>query len=368
MAGASLACGSMLLGALLPVKREETPSTSSKEAKTTNDKEPEFPSMDKMPVEMAQLTAAPNVPPPIRRQHPVKLIVQLDSDVALLPLTKGLIYRGWAFNRIVPGPFIRARVGDVMEVQFTNRDVDGMAHNLDFHAVIGPGGGSPVTFAEKDETRVARFRLLYPGLFVYHCAAAPIPMHIGNGMYGLVLVEPADGMPPVDREFYVMQSEFYTQPSMDTEQPNHNRLEYAYVEALNENAQVVVFNGRDGALTERPLMAKTGETVRIFFGNAGPNLASAFHVIGSIFERVYRDGTLLDAPARGIQTTLVPPGGATIAELYARVPGTYTLIDHAIDRIDKGAIGYLKVSGAPRDDIYVGNTQPTPCPGCKLHE
>jgi len=145
-----------------------------------------------LPVEDARLAFAPHVPPPIRRDYPAKVRVEMDTNIAIIPLTRQHKYKAWTFNGHVPGPFIRARQGDTLEVAFTNRDEDGIAHNIFFHAVTGPGGGSQVLFAEQDERRVGRFKLLYPGLYIYHCAAAPIPMHIANGMYGLVLVESAD--------------------------------------------------------------------------------------------------------------------------------------------------------------------------------
>ncbi|KAH7716463.1 hypothetical protein AAVH_16102 [Aphelenchoides avenae] len=324
---------------------------------------PEVELHNELPVEVQEIVHAPNVPPPITRDHPARVRVDLDTSVQSLPLSRSHKYRMWTFNGQVPGPLIRAREGDVLEVHFTNKDEDGIAHNIDFHAVTGPGGGSPVLFTEQNETKTAYFRLLYPGLYIYHCAAAPIPMHISNGMYGLVLVEPKDGLPAVDREFYVLQSEFHTEPSDEK-----NILDYSYVNGLEEKAQYVVFNGREGALTDNPLMAKTGERVRIFFGNAGANLSSAFHIIGTIFDKLYRDADLISPPARGVQTTLVPPGGATVVEMEMKVPGTYSIVDHAIYRIDKGAVGFLKVAGEARPDIYAGDARPETCPGCKVHE
>uniref|UniRef100_A0A914YTK3 Nitrite reductase n=1 Tax=Panagrolaimus superbus TaxID=310955 RepID=A0A914YTK3_9BILA len=227
----------------------------------------------------------------------------MDTQLINIPLTRQHKYRAWLFNKGCPGPFIRARVGDILEVEFTNKDEDGVAHNIDLHCVTGPGGG----------------------LYIYHCAAAPIPMHIANGMYGLVLVEPEEGLPPVDKEFYVMQSEFYTEPSLD----DPKMLEYSYSDGLNENPQYIFFNGREGAITDNPLMAEIDQTIRIYFGNAGANLTSAFHIIGAIFDKVYREGGLISPPERGIATTTVPPGGATVVELKTVVPGTLTLVDHA---------------------------------------
>ena len=302
-----------------------------------------------LPVVEAAVTYAPEVPPPITRKKPAIVRVHLDSSVEVMPLGSGYQYEFWTFNGHVPGPFIRARVGDTLEVHVTNSDASGMPHNVDFHAVTGPGGGAPVTTVVEGEERTAWFKLLHPGLFIYHCAAPPVMDHIANGMYGLILVEPEKGLPNVDREFYVLQSEFYAkEPGEET-----TLLEFSHEEGMKEHPLFVVFNGRSGSLVgEGALTAKTGETVRIYFGNIGPNLISSFHVIGEIFDRVYREASLVSPPARSIQTTLVPAGGATVVEFTVEVPGAYALVDHAIFRIEKGAIGYLNVEGEPRPDLY----------------
>lgn len=317
---------------------------------------------DKLLVEEAVLTTCPQVPPAITRKHPVKLIVKLNTTVEQLRISPTKTTEMWTFNGSVPGPFIRARVGDSMEVQYTNNDCNGIGHNIDFHAVTGPGGGAPALYAEQGETKIGTFRLLQPGLFIYHCAAGPVPVHVARGMYGLLLVEPADGLPKVDREFAVVQSEIYGDPSKDGK-----TLEFSYEKGVDENATMVVFNGREGALTENPLTCKVGERVRLFVGNGGPSLTSAFHVIGSVFDRVYREGDLITPPARGLQIAMVPPGGSSVVEFDAIVPGNYSLVDHAIYRIEKGCIGFLKVLGEPRQDVYRSSDTPTQCPGCKLH-
>ncbi|MBI3088440.1 MAG: nitrite reductase, copper-containing [Candidatus Omnitrophica bacterium] len=317
-----------------------------------------------LPVEEARLTFAPEVPPPIARKTPALVKVHLDSSVHETELTAGVTYQFWTFNGHVPGPFIRARVGDTLEVHHTNSDASGMPHNVDFHAVTGPGGGAPVTTVTQGEERVAWFKLLHPGLFIYHCAAPPVMDHIANGMYGLILVEPVKGLLKVDREFYVLQSEFYTKEPME----GATQLEYAHDEGVREHPRFVVFNGRVGSLVgEGAITAKTGERVRIYFGNAGPNLISSFHVIGEIFDRVYREADLVSPPGRSIQTTLVPAGGAAVVEFGVEVPGSYTLVDHAIFRVEKGAVGFLNVEGEPRHDLYVSQDDGVTCPGCLVH-
>lgn len=296
--------------------------------------------------------------------------VELNTTSEVISVSLRHKYPAWTYNGAVPGPMIRCRVGDELEVIYTNLDKDGIGHNIDFHAVTGPGGGAPVLYAEQGETKAGVFKMLYPGAFVYHCAAAPVPMHIANGMYGLLLVEPAGGLPKVDKEFYVLQSEFYA----DDDSTAAEVLEPSYWEGLRENPTYVVFNGREGALTEQPLLTDQGDRARLFVANAGPNLVSSFHIIGCIFDKVYREGDLVSPPARGVQTTLIPAGGAAVVEVDLPVPGNYTLVDHSIFRIDKGAIGFIKVKPGQRQDqaqradhIYHYDTRPLACPGCKLH-
>ncbi|TWU73336.1 hypothetical protein ED733_004826 [Metarhizium rileyi] len=326
--------------------------------------------VDKLPMEEAQLTAAPSVPPVITRKHPVLLKVPLRTTTRLSQVTNQYKYEEWTFNGTAPGPFIRARVGDVVELSLTNNDTTGNPHNIDSHAFAGPGGGSALTTAEENETKTGRFKLLCPGLYIYHCAAAPVPVHIANGMHGLMYVQPEEqDLPPVDREYYVMQSEIYHEaPDLDDDGRPLDVVDFSYPRGLREDPNAIVFNGRESALTrDAPLKAKVGETVRIFFGNAGPNLTSAFHVIGTHFLNCYRDGDVTSPPARFVGTTSVPPGGTTIVDMKMVVPGSYTIVDHAIFRLDKGAVGFINVSGPQRPDVYVGNLPPQPCVGCKLH-
>ncbi|KAF4450425.1 hypothetical protein F53441_6424 [Fusarium austroafricanum] len=326
--------------------------------------------ISKLPKEDAILTTAPNVPPVITRDHPALVRVPLVTTTKLAQLTSQYKYEQWTFNGTVPGPFIRAKVGDVVELSLTNKDPAGNPHNIDCHAFTGPGGGAAVTTAEENETKVGRFKLLYPGLYVYHCAAAPVPVHIANGMYGLMYVQPeGNDLPPVDKEYYVMQSEFYHEPpEVDEDGRRSEIVEFSYPNGLREEPQVVAFNGSESALTrDHPLKANVGDDVRIFFGNAGPNLTSSFHIIGSHFKNVYRDGGVMNSPSKGIQTVSVPCGGSTIVDLKMAVPGTYTMVDHSIFRLDKGAVGFLNVSGPQNPGVYQSSQPPRPCVGCKLH-
>lgn len=302
-----------------------------------------------LPHVKAELTYAPNVPPPITRHEPAIVEVDLAATHKRMPLTTMEDYGFWTFNDHVPGPFIRARLGDWLEVHISNTDTSGMPHNVDFHAATGPGGGANLLTVAPKQQHTAWLRLLHPGLFMYHCAVPPMIDHIGNGMYGLILVEPTNGLPKADREFYIMQSEFYTKDAT----PGSKMLEYSHDRALEERPHVVVFNGQAGALMFKDgLHAKTGERVRFYFGNAGPNLISSFHIIGIVMDEVYRDGSLNDAPARGLQTTLVTPGAAAIVEFTPLLPGVHTFLDHAAAHSEKGAMGDLEVSGPAKADIY----------------
>ena len=299
-------------------------------------------------VETAVLTNPPMVPPPITRDYRTRVVVELETVEAKGRLADGVEYTFWTFGGSVPGKFIRVREGDLVEFHLKNHESSMVPHNIDLHAVTGPGGGAKATLTGPGQETVFTFTALNPGLYIYHCATAPVGMHIANGMYGMILVEPEEGLLPVDNEYYVMQGEFYTQGTFGAQ----GHQAFSYDKALAENPTYVVFNGAVGSLTDdMALTANVGETVRLFVGNGGPNLVSSFHVIGEIFDNVYAEaGT---AVTHNIQTTLVPPGGAAIAEFRADVPGTYLLVDHAIFRaFDKGALGMLNVTGEARPVVF----------------
>lgn len=301
--------------------------------------------------EVAQLTHAPNVPPPITRKHASKVIVNLETNEVVKKLADGVEYTFWTFGGTVPGPMIRIREGDFVEFNLSNHPDSKMPHNIDLHAVTGQGGGASASFTAPGHTSKFSFKALNPGLYVYHCATAPVGMHVANGMYGLILVEPSEGLPKVDKEFYVVQSEFYTEGKYG----EGGLQPFSMEKAIREDADYVVFNGSVGALVgDNALRAKAGETVRLFVGNGGPNLISSFHVIGEIFDKVYTEGGV-KANQEQVQTTLVPAGGSTIVEFKTEIPGTYILVDHSILRaFNKGAIGMLKVDGTENKNIYSG--------------
>lgn len=301
------------------------------------------------PVSVVRLPT--DLPPPIDVRDPQKVVVELETIEVYGQLADGTSYRYWTFNGKVPGPFVRVRVGDTVEVRLTNAEDSWMFHNVDFHAVTGPGGGAAATEAEPGETKSFTFKALHPGLFVYHCATPPVAQHIAAGMYGLILVEPTQGLPAVDHEFYVMQGDLYTEEPFGTT----GEVIDSYEKLLNETPEYYVFNGAVGAISEQhPLEANVGETVRIFFGVGGPNATSSFHVIGEILDKVYAMASLTAAPLTDVQTITVPPGGATVVEFKVDVPGNYVLVDHALSRAMRGLVGILRVHGPDNPEIFFG--------------
>ncbi|HKE47188.1 MAG TPA: copper-containing nitrite reductase [Rhodanobacteraceae bacterium] len=298
----------------------------------------------------AVLTSPPNVPPPTGRTKPAKVIVELTVVEKELPISEGVTYTFWTFGGTVPGSFIRVRQGDTVEFHLRNDPSSKMPHNIDLHGVTGPGGGAASSFTAPGHESQFTFKALNHGLYVYHCATAPVGMHVGNGMYGLILVEPPEGLAKVDHEYYVMQGDFYTTGKYREKGMQPFDME----KAIDEKPTYVLFNGAEGSLTgDKALTAKTGETVRLFVGNGGPNLVSSFHVIGEIFDKVrYEGGT---HEQENVQTTLIPAGGAVMVEFHTEVPGSYVMVDHSIFRaFNKGALAILKVDGPENKAIYSG--------------
>ena len=293
---------------------------------------------------------------PLEAREPKTVVINLEAIEVEGQLSDGTTYTYWTFNGAVPAPFFRVRLGDTIEVHMKNATGSIMNHSVDFHAVTGPGGGAAMTQTEPGKETMFSAKAINPGLFVYHCATPMVANHISNGMYGLILVEPEGGLPPVDREFYVMQGEIYTAGKfgeMGFQATDTEKL-------LSESPEYFVFNGAVGSITaQKPLKANVGEIVRIFFGVGGPNFTSSFHVIGEIFDRVYDQASLTAAPLTDVQTTLVPPGGATMVEFGLEIPGRYILVDHALSRLQRGLAGFLYAEGNENPEIFNG----TPMPG-----
>ncbi|MDE3175376.1 MAG: nitrite reductase, copper-containing [Pseudomonadota bacterium] len=303
--------------------------------------------------EDAILTDAPFAPPPIQRDHATKVVVHLEVKEVVGRLSDGVQYTFWTFGGHVPGKFIRIREGDEVEMHIDNHPGNKNPHNIDLHAVNGPGGGAAASLTAPGHSSVFSFKALNPGLFVYHCATAPVAMHVGNGMYGLILVEPKEGLPKVDREYYLMQGDFYTAGKNG----DQGMQAFSMTKAIDEKPEYIVFNGAVGSTVgDKALTAKVGETVRLFVGDGGPNIVSSFHVIGQIFDTVYPEGNL-GSVAHNVQTTTVPAGGSTITEFKMSVPGTFIIVDHSLVRaFNRGALAQLKVAGPEDKLVYSGKT------------
>ncbi len=309
---------------------------------------PGFDSRDPEQTIRAPLLAPPAVPAAITRTRPARVVVDLETVEEVGRLADGIEYNFWSFAGTVPGPMLRVRAGDVVQVNLSNRAGNSAPHNIDLHAVTGPGGGAAVTTVNPGEQASFEFKALAPGLYVYHCAVAPVAGLIANGMYGMILVEPEEGLPVVDKEFYVVQGEFYPAGARGTK--GLRGLDFEKL--LDERPEFVTLNGSaDALIGDGALRANVGDRVRIYFGVGGPNLISSFHVIGEIFDLVYDKGTF-DAPMRNVQTTAVLPGGATVVEFTIEVPGTYLLVDHALGRALKGGAGQLVASGPETPAIF----------------
>ena len=321
-------------------KAGSTGSTASASASSQSSEPATAPSIVREPTDL---------PGPIGDRPAQNLHIDIEAVELLGQLADGTTFTYWTFDGQVPGPFLRVRVGDTVELTLSSPAESSMVHSIDLHAVTGPGGGAAVTQVQPGESKSFTFKALNPGLFVYHCATPMVAHHIANGMYGLILVEPEGGLPPVDREFYVMQGEIYTTGKFGEKGQQDTSID----KLLNQTPEYYVFNGAVGALTDQhPLMAKTGETVRLFVGVGGPNFISSFHVIGEIFDRVFDQASLTAQPLTDVQTTLVPPGGATMVEFGLEVPGRYLLVDHALSRAERGLAGFLEVEGEPNPEVF----------------
>src|SRR5690554_3676216 len=286
---------------------------------------------------------------PVGNRAPEHITYDLLTTEVEGRLSDGSTYRYWTFDNTVPGPLLRIRQGDTVTINLKNAEDSVNIHSVDFHSVTGPGGGAAVTQVRPGETKSFTFKALHPGLFVYHCATPMIAHHISNGMYGMILVEPEGGLPKVDQEFYVMQGELYTAQKHGS----RGLQEFSVDKLLDEKPEHLMFNGSMDALTKTfDMNADVGEEVRIFFGVGGPNLISSFHLIGEVFDRVYDLASFTSPPLTDVQTTLVPPGGATMVEFKVDYPGKYILVDHALSRAEKGLVGFLTVNGEADPAIF----------------
>lgn len=328
----------------------EAPAASESTAETTHDHTADTVAGPAAADAISIVRNPADVPPTVGDREPTTVVVNLTTVEVNGQLADGTTYHYMTFDGQVPGPMIRVMVGDTVEVHLKNDASSQLPHSIDLHAVTGPGGGAVYTQTLPGQETGFTFKALQPGLYVYHCATPSVAHHITSGMYGLILVEPVGGLPPVDREFYVMQGEIYTAQPFGTQ----GHLDFSHEKMLDEDAEYFVFNGAAGALTtdENALRANVGETVRIYFGVGGPNAVSSFHVIGDIFDKVYDQASITGAPLTDVQTTLVPSGGAVMVEFKLDVPGRYILVDHALSRLERGLAGYLYAEGADDPSIF----------------
>lgn len=328
----------------LPDKPDKLPGAVTAPGLTV----PETPKKVREPALGLSPLLQPQMAAPIPQRGPQLVKYEVETTEVTALMDDGVSYTYWTFGNTVPGPMLRVRQGDTVELTLKNSPTSQVSHSIDLHAVTGPGGGAKATQIAPGESATIRFKALNPGTYVYHCATPMVPHHIASGMYGLIVVEPPEGLPAVDHEFYVMQGDFY----LDGDRTDPGLHDFAMQAMTDEHPSHVVFNGSVGALTgQNALKAKVGEKVRIFFGVGGPNIISSFHVIGEIFDEVYPEGAT-GSNQRNVQTTLVPAGGATIVEFTVDYPGTYILVDHSLGRMTKGAVGMLEVEGPANPEIY----------------
>ncbi len=349
LATAAIFLAGITLAACNKAEAPGVPVAASSASSTTGSAKGDFGPPQGEPIK-AVLTSPPNVPPATGRKAPAKVIVELEVREVEMEISEGVKYTFWTFGGTVPGSFIRVRQGDTVEFHLKNHPDSKMPHNIDLHGVTGPGGGAASSFTAPGHESQFTFKALNAGLYVYHCATAPVGMHVANGMYGLILIEPPEGLTAVDHEYYVMQGDFYT-----TGKYREKGLQpFDMQKAIDERPTYVLFNGAESSLIgDKALKAKVGQNVRLFVGNGGPNLVSSFHVIGEIFDKVWFEGG--SKSQENVQTTLVPAGGAVIAEFHTEVPGTYVIVDHSLFRaFNKGALGMLKIEGPENKAIYSG--------------
>jgi len=297
---------------------------------------------------VADIGANPNLVPesPQTPDADGTVRISLTAQEVIGEIAPGIYFNYWTYNNQVPGPMLRVREGDTIELTLTNHPSSLHPHNIDLHAVTGPGGGAVLTNVKPGEIKTFKWKALNPGLYVYHCATPNVSTHNSHGQYGLILVESKKGFAKVDKEFYVMQGELYTMGQLGKK----GLISFDSEALLDGTPNYVTFNGK---VEQTPRMhAKVGDTVRIYVGNGGVNLISSFHVIGEIFDTVYPNASIGGALEHNTQATAVLPGGASIVEFKLDVPGKYLLVDHALARMNKGAWAVLEVSGDENSEIF----------------
>jgi nitrite reductase (NO-forming) len=295
---------------------------------------------------------ATKVPPPITRDHSVHHEIEVVAREIEAAMDSGTRFTFMTWDGQVPGPMIRVRQDDTVTLTVTNAKGNTWPHNLDMHAIYGTGGGSAATMVAPGRSATERFKCAYPGAFIYHCAVATLDEHISRGMFGMIVVEPHDGLPMVDREFYLGQHEVYTKQPFGT----GGVLDFDYDAMVREEPTYVLFNAAvDGYTPDRfgSLQAKVGETIRVFMVCGGPNLTSSFHPIGNVWSRCWPQGALANAPTRYVQTQPVAPGSCLVGDMELPVPETIKLVDHALTRVaHQGLLATIEVAGPENPEVF----------------
>ena len=285
----------------------------------------------------AKPTSAPHTPydavlPPLGAGTEHHYTIRLKDEV--LDIAPGVRYQGWTFEGSSPGPVIHVRQGDWVDVTLVNGGA--IPHSIDFHAALTapnvsfasvPAGGS-LHF---------RFRADTPGAFMYHCGTPPVLAHIANGMYGAIVVDPEEGLPPVAKSFVLVSGEWYLQGDGKAQPATLD-----FEKARTMQPDYVTFNGYANQYKDNPLTASPGDTVRFYVVDAGPSLNTDFHVVGAILDRVYLDGTTTDV-LHGVQTQLVPAGGGMVFDVKFRDRGIFPFVSHAFAAVDMGELGLVNV-------------------------
>jgi nitrite reductase (NO-forming) len=305
------------------------------------------------PTDVDRVAADPtDIPDPIDRDSPTTHDIELETKEVVAEIEPGVTFRYMTFGGQVPGPMIRVRRGDTVNLTLTNPEDNGLPHNVDFHAVYGTGGGADATTVAPGESASISFKATYPGSYIYHCAVPNLDMHISAGMFGMILVEPKEGLPEVDNEFYFGQHEIYTDKSAG-EEGHHG---FSMGSMVDEEPTYVVLNGEKYAITPNrygPVTAKKGETSRVYMVTGGPNLPSYFHPIGNVWTEAWPNGAIASQPDEYVQTMTVAPGSCFIGTMEHPVPETIKLVDHALSRVArKGLMAQVKVEGSPEPEIF----------------
>ena len=305
------------------------------------------------PLPTANVAADPNAPAPVTYDatapvllptgevHDIDLVVK-ETTMTVAP---GFVQAVWTFNGIVPGPAIRVTVGDTIRIHLKNPATNKLSHSIDFHA-SQVAWNDEMTSIKPGEEKLYEWTADYAGVWMYHCGTAPALHHIANGMFGMVIVEPKGGLPKVDKEFALVQSEWYLGPQGDI-----TSLEKASVGAPAPD--FVVFNGVANQYKDAPLKVGTGERVRIFVLDAGPNIDSSFHIVGTIFDTVTKEGIMLkkgNDGSWGSQAVDLSPAQGAIIEFTTAEDGLYPIVTHAFNFVGRGALGLVQAGdGDPKN-------------------